>query len=366
MPNIRNLIFSLQIIAVIVVIVLFLIPGSKDFMFITGIIDVAAVLYAFQTMMGLVPRNLDRLYDRKIIVLKNIENKSKTGEHQISGDLLQKEWDAFKDSLNKAMNHFCQYISALIFIGFSVMILLYPLRGEPLLQEIIALYLTDPGLLIQSILYNLVGLVIGLMAWRMLIVGLYIWQIGKKFDLKLQSGHPDECGGLEPLGIICLWNALITTIPAIFLGFWIFVGPSIRGYAHWKPFHLTLLPVPIAFALISFVLPMYSVHQIMEEKRDEMLDDLDRLGFEIDLIGSDLMDPILNLTLEQREEKDKLLKMKLALYEEKKKIPLWPVNSSLIKKFITSQAVPVLGLTGLGEPIMKVIKSLLVFINDLG
>ncbi len=90
MPNIiRNLIFSLQIIAVIVVIVLFLTPGYKDFMFITGIIDVAAVLYAFQTMMGLVPRNLDNLYDRKIIVLKNIENKSKTGTHQISGDLLR-------------------------------------------------------------------------------------------------------------------------------------------------------------------------------------------------------------------------------------------------------------------------------------
>ena len=366
MPNIiRNLIFSLQIIAVIVVVGLFLIPGFKDFMFITGIIDVAAVLYAFQTMMGLVPRNLDRLYDRKIIVLKNIENKSKTGTHQISGDLLQKEWDAFKDSLNEAMTHFGQYLFALIFIGFSVMILLYPLRGEPLFQEIIALYLTDPGLLLQSILYNLAGFVIGLMAWRMLMVSLYIWQIGKKFDLKLQSGHPDECGGLEPLGIICLWNALITTIPAIFLGFWIFVGPSIRGYAHWKPFHLNLLPVPIAFALMSFVLPMYSVHQVMKEKRDEMLDDLDRLGLEIDLIERDLMDPILNLDLKEREEKDKLLKMKRALYEEKKKIPLWPVNSSLIKKFITSQAVPVLGLTGLGEPVMEIIKSLLDFIDNL-
>ncbi len=365
MPDwIRKLLFGLQLIAVIVIIILFLFPKYSGPMYITGVLAAAAALYAFQTLMGLVPRNLDRLYDREIIVVKN----NKNGAIQVDGKLLEEEWAAFFKSLEYAMNHYYQYILGFIFAGISVVILVYQWGGGRIVfQSFIRLYTTHYSVAwrLRSILEPLAGFIMGLMAWRMLMVGLFIWQIGKKFDLKLQSGHPDECGGLEPLGIICLWNALITTIPAIFLGFWIFIGPSIPHYAFWEQMHLSLLPVPMAFAFMSFVLPMYTVHQVMEEKRDEMLDDLDRLGQEIDQIETDLMDPTKNLKLKQREEKNKLLKMKREQYEEKKKIPVWPVNSGLVKKFITSQAVPVLGLTGLGEPVTKLIESLLKFINSL-
>ena len=58
---------------------------------------------------------------------------------------------------------------------------------------------------------------IGLMAWRMAVVTYMIREIGKRFELSIQFGNPDKCGGLESLGNLCLWNSLVMSIPGLYI-----------------------------------------------------------------------------------------------------------------------------------------------------
>jgi hypothetical protein len=62
------------------------------------------------------------------------------------------------------------------------------------------------------------------------------------------------------------------------------------------------------------------------------------------------------------EELERLSKV----YEENKEYPTWPFNYRILIAFITSQAVPLLGLTGIGQPTINIIRSLLDFINQFG
>jgi HrpA-like RNA helicase len=54
------------------------------------------------------------------------------------------------------------------------------------------------------------------------------------------------------------------------------------------------------------------------------------------------------------------------VYEDNQNYPVWPFNYNLLKAFAASQAVPLLGLTGLGAPILNVIRSMLDFLYQIG
>ncbi|MCX6677530.1 MAG: hypothetical protein NTU95_06250 [Methanothrix sp.] len=54
------------------------------------------------------------------------------------------------------------------------------------------------------------------------------------------------------------------------------------------------------------------------------------------------------------------------IYEDSSKMPVWPINYQILLKFLTTQAVPLLGLTGLGGPILDTIKSLLNILSQSG
>lgn len=351
--------------------VLILIPKYRDVMYISGVLDAAAALYAFQILMQIAPKAFNRLYNRNIIALKPDVRGAPPDADPVNDDSLVDAWGAFMEDFKKDMNHpVHQYVFGALFASISLLILLYQLGGGDLVvsfQTFIDLYTaSDMTWRLRSLIEPLIGFVIGLMAWRMMNVGLHVWRLGRQFEFNIQSGHPDKCCGLEPLGDLCLWNALIVTIPATFLGFWIIIGPRFPDYVYLKPLLLTLLPVPMLFALVSFIAPLFSLHQVMMGKRSEVVAQLDRLGQDIDLLERELMETPDKLTLKEREDKVKLLKIKREFYDEKKDIPVWPMNSSLLKKFITSQAIPALGLTGLGEPIINMIESLVEFLSSLG
>lgn len=218
-----------------------------------------------------------------------------------------------------------------------------------------------------------IAFIIGLMAWRMAITSIKIWQFGKKFFLKPQAEHDDGCGGLEPLGNLCLWNALIITIPGIFLGGWIIVGQSAKysllpeAYTFmaksYTPLFFKLLLIPLVFAIISFLLPLWSIHHAMVTSRAAKQRELDQLSYEINQLDSKLLSQVDKLDPQESEKMVKKLELMQQTYQKNRFIPIWPFNTRIIVKFITSQAVPLLGLTGLGQPILKVIGSLAGFLS---
>ncbi len=100
---------------------------------------------------------------------------------------------------------------------------------------------------------HFIAFIIGLMAWRMLVIGVQVWKLGKRFDLNPQLGHPDTCGGLEPLGNLCLWNALILALPGVFLGGWIILGPSTKYGDIYTSLFYKLLILPVSWGGDQFL-----------------------------------------------------------------------------------------------------------------
>lgn len=217
------------------------------------------------------------------------------------------------------------------------------------------------GFVVEPIL----GYFLGLIAWRMLITGLKIYQVDKKFSLVPRLNDPDQCGGLNPLGKLCLYNAKIVGIWGALLGIWIILGTSYHIYKYYLPLYYYQIPVLLLVAVAGFFIPLWGVHCAMAKRKVDLDIKLDQIAQNI----NELAQKRLNWALKGEQEPDNLAndieKMK-KVYAENINYPVWPFNYSLILSFITSQAIPLLGLTGLGAPILNIIRSLLDFLNQLG
>jgi hypothetical protein len=126
-----------------------------------------------------------------------------------------------------------------------------------------------------------------------------------------------------------------------------------------------LLIVPIGMALACFILPLLSIHKKMKEKGLELKDKLDRLAYKIRLLEQEKLNFAGNLNPENIDKFKDLDYIK-DVYKSNLRFSTWPFNYKILLAFISSQAVPILGLTGLGAPTIGVISSIISFITQLG
>jgi hypothetical protein len=204
---------------------------------------------------------------------------------------------------------------------------------------------------------SLVGMAAGLAIWRMVVLGIKVNALGRRFPLRLQLGHPDRCGGFEPLGSLCLWNALILSVPGVFLGWWIIAGPTSQYGDRYVALHSGLASLVVLLATIAFVLPLWGVHRAMERSAVRVREDIERQGQRIDQLARELVAAKEDLAPEAWDAKAKDLERRQALYKANERVPAWPIDVRLAVKFGTSQLVPLLGLTGLGKPLVDVIRA---------
>lgn len=340
-------------------------PGGFDYMLFSGILAAVLAIMAFDTLMQMTPGVFRSLWQRGVIGLKQDEQSASPSTDRAGLENLLLD---FIDDLDKTLNHRIGQWAMGVFFALIGLVILVDQLGAGFRG--LALLFTNPAALEVSGIWRyqigifgepLIGLVIGLMAWRMLVVSIYVARLGRSFDLKTQLGHPDQCGGLEPLGNLCLWNALIITIPAIHLGLWIIIAPAMPRYERWPPMLTRLLPVPMAFAILSFTVPLLGIHRMMRDNQVNIQKQLDQLGQDIDELARKMLEDT-GMPLQEREESARQLALMREFYEQNKRIPVWPINADILKRFVTSQVVPVLGLTGLGEPFIKLVKGLLDFL----
>src|SRR5581483_5126726 len=125
-----------------------------------------------------------------------------------------------------------------------------------------------------------------------------VWTLGAKRGIRPQLGNPDACGGLEPLGDLCLRHALIPSIGWIYLLFWILVGAGLMPAdaakrevaAHWMPVYSLLLVVPVGITLVTFFVPLISVHRAMAEDKWQHADRLNDLSRQIGQLTKQVTD----------------------------------------------------------------------------
>lgn len=274
------------------------------------------------------------------------------------------------------MNHPVQWV----FSGVST---LFPLIWLPNIFQYVAFYVSrfwiQPGIAILGLLEVLVefllAFMIGLLIWRMIVIGLYIWRLGNVFVLKPRMGYPDNCGGLEPIGNLCLWNILLISIAGVFLGGWIILSystkvggnnPLDKFYpiaSYYRSRFLWLLLIPFALSVISFFWPLWSIHEAILAGNSENKQDLDKLAKEIADLDQELIEKSDELDREQEENINKKLAIMRETYERNQRLPKWPLNLKILVEFTSSQLVPLLVALGLSSKIASALQTILGLIK---
>lgn len=309
------------------------VPGKE--MFSTGLLAAAFALFAFQTLMEIISTIFGTLWRRGSIA----GTKGKQEEAASSYQQFMKE---VEDRLNSKY----QWIMGL---AFAMLVLVWYLPNLIAWGKGFVILL---GLVVELFIAVLIGAV----AWRMIFIGWQVWRLPEKYELNVQVVHPDQCGGLEPLGNLCLWNALILAMAGIFLGGWISIGPHTQFAAYaeaYGPLFHVLLIVPIILSFVSFFLPLWTTHLVMANKKAEIQIDLDELAKSIYTESMILLNNTNKSDFAEGDERNKRLILMRSVYSQHQKIPTWPINMNIIAKFAAAEAMPVLSFLGIANPIAK-------------
>jgi hypothetical protein len=129
----------------------------------------------------------------------------------------------------------------------------------------------------------------------------------------------------------------------------------------YAPLFKNLLPLPMAAAMICFFLPLslWDIHKIMSARRAQTQRRLDHLEKSIDRLAQDVLDHENGKSPEQMINLAKSIELMQQFYQKYKNYPVWPFNKEMITLLITSQAVQILSLVGLGASIANNLRALL-------
>jgi len=231
-----------------------------------GLLALLLIFNAFRSLLQRIPKVLGALWHRHLIAYQSssqFEIESNDINQNPVHDL-ETEYSKFVDEFRERLNRRSQWLLGLISsIGG------YAMASMSLSEE-----MQYNHLIINLILGSFIGLVIGLMAWRMAVITYMVGEMGRRFDLNIQFGNPDKCGGLEPLGNLCFWNSLVLSIPSIYLTLGILVLFDFSQYSWYdseiakKLIENAIFVIPTMIVIINFIFSQLSIHKIMLSKRD--------------------------------------------------------------------------------------------------
>jgi hypothetical protein len=335
------------------------VPGRE--MFASGMFTASLAILAFTRLMQLIPDTFDGLHRRQLIALKGAEppDPSPTAwQHPDRADqkpdpALLAVYNRYALDIENMLNGRGQWGAVGVCLALVIGWVVFGFAGDVVRRPILLV-----GLIVQC----LIACVIGVSAWRMVVVGVQVGLIPRRFDLRPQFTHPDRCGGLQPIGNLCLWNALIAATAGIFLGGWLAIGPHtvFRDLAlRYEQTFRWLLLVPICVSTVSFFLPLWGIHRAMAQGKAKALLRFEDLALSIDAEARRLVLVAKTLEAEEGERRANRLAMMRRVYGENARMPEWPINVELLTKFASAQTVPVLSLLGVAQPIVDLVTSLL-------
>ena len=321
----------------------------EDPMFGTGLLTVIIAFVIFQVFARRIPYAFSRLADREVIQAA--------------------DWPRFAEfqrATTRLLNDPLGLVPGVVFAVFA-------LARFPVVAGGIDRFLgvgprslgsAGPLMLLDMLGEALLGFALGLVLWRMVIVAFRVRALGDRFELHLKLNHPDQCGGFRPLGDLCLWNALLVTVPAIYLAAWVVIGPRMPIYGTtYVGLHTTFLVVLAVLAPLTFIAPLWTVHGEMVRESGRLRAEVDHVGQQIDRLSRELLERSASMTAEDAAAMAQDLEIRQANYKRTERIPTWPIDLGLALRFGSSQLLPLLSLTGLSKPIVDAVDRLAKFLT---
>ena len=196
------------------------------------------------------------------------------------------------------------------------------------------------------------GFLGGILGWHILVIADTVSKLGKTFEFDLQINHPDGCGGLGPIGDLCLRIAYVISPLPILIGLWlVFINFIDIRYLRMAPEYLdplastlVFLAIPIAaICVFSFFLPLGAVHTAMLREKSKLQIELDGISQEIHQLSSDLLSKANSLEPQQGVSLEEKIEFLKRVYTRNSQIPTWPYRSTHIWGLVSTQVIPAVG-----------------------
>jgi hypothetical protein len=227
--------------------------------------------------------------------------------------------------------------------------------GTDITTKLVTLVVNTFALFLPAIV---VGYVIGISVWKSIITGIYVRRFSNDFDLMIQANHPDEAGGLKPLGDLILSMAAILIIASLVLS-GLMIYASYISFSYSETFSRVFLGITFGLSLIAFFLPLASAHNRMVAEKQEMQSLLVKISKRINELEQSTRTNINEMDYKNREEIFEEIDSLSVLYKRTLQVPTWPFDRGIFLKFITPQVFSLLSLVGIAEPIVVAIRSLI-------
>jgi hypothetical protein len=353
-----------------------LVPIIYDAMFLSGLVAVAVAALLLRKLFDESGEVLQQLWDRQLLLVP-AEPKALVGTSEGSLRLGRLEWpriwpkirslrlprdryEAYMEELQAALNSRVSWLAGLVLAILMSMTFSY--RYATFLH-----INTDPGALLMGlpILWTyaiehgawaelafeipqiLVAFVLGLFMWRLIVLAYGFHRLGDLFDINIQPQHPDQCGGMKPVGTMCLLAAAVIAVPAIFVGVWIMLSQSPTSHYHgWVGFYSALWTL-FAVGALMFLVPVYGIHRSMLRRRTQLRVSLDQFSVRVNELVHTLVVSAESAAPDQVEELSKQISQLQLVYASTDHIPVWPVDRGILQKFGTAQIIPLLTVTNL-------------------
>jgi hypothetical protein len=326
--------------------VLALVVYPVDVMFMSGLLAAAMASVLLWALGAAVPEALASVWQRRLLL--SPKTRDEASDH---------EFDAFLKRFQTLLNHPAGWAVALVFAILAVpQFVIGP--GSSLVgvareqgADGVRVLLTEGSALrfVGIGVTGALGFVLGLFAWRMVVVGTYVYRLGSAFDCRVQTQHPDGAGGLAPLGTVCFLNALIVIVPSIFLGTWrtlIASVPSVHArYGYLEEWFSGLLVITFVLAVAGFFAPLYGVHRAMAREKDVRQAELDAISNQMDELTQEIRTAAGLRDTATVDELKKKLALLSEVYERERNVPTWPVDTKVLRTYVVSQLVPLLSIT---------------------
>jgi hypothetical protein len=194
------------------------------------------------------------------------------------------------------------------------------------------------GAFVQIPVYLITYYVFSLCLLNICTIFLALKKLFGKYKVRVQALHPDNCGGLSPLGSLSKKLNIGIILIGIIAGLNIYRNSKMTiDDPLFTPFSILIISIYIICSFIVFFIPLYAAHKSMKTAKYEeikRINDYFLLENNKIKINLDNNEPIDRDTMENIENSNKL-------YAFAKKMPIYPFNLGTVSSFFGSIFIPI-------------------------
>lgn len=277
-----------------------------------------------------IPNRLNWLLSNKSII------RSKEDASKIS----------FLKRFDRLLNHKRRIWLGLLTLIFALVYYVWKIGGISRLISEAAFSLEYIDLLLYIFPTVFYAYFVGIVVWKLLVTSFILYSIPNFFNVKVQFEHPDNAGGLMPIGLLSLSMIYVTVIPAIRSALVLvsrfiavrfdipYINPNDVLLFVFSPL---ILLAGIAGSIVALI-PIFKFHSIMESQKERLVDSVNKLSDEIVELKQKLLVAAQQKDTSSCDEIQKQINLLEPVYKSYQDINTWPIDKKVLTKIWSAQA----------------------------